>query len=500
LGGGFLSFDDEAHLLNNAAWREPGALRWALGLNWVHWYPLTWASFALDHALWGLKPFGYHLTAVLLHAVNAALAFFLFDRLLEKSRAPLPQRRAAAAFGALLFALHPLRAESVAWVTERSDLLSGGFILGTALAWLHGRPGLAALLHGLGLAAKGVGAPLPVVFALVDALGAGRPWPGAKREARDLAPLLGLSLFFGLMNVAAQRGAGALWSLSALGPLERAAIGGYGLWRGLAATLGLETPNAFIAMPKPFDAAAPRFLLAAAVVLGLTALAWTLRRKRPAFTAAWSAYVLLSIPLVGFLKNGPQLAADRYFYAAGLGLTALPAAGLAAALSGKRRRAAAAAALLLLAGLGARAWERQGDWLDSERLWSSVLAAQPDNILGLHFLAIERLKKNDLAAAEPLLRRGAELDPGHAPTRNSLANLLARSGRDAEALEHYAAAIRLDPARPEPRYNAAVSLARLGRRAEALAAARELAARHPELARASALVESLEPPRRKKIE
>lgn len=492
LGGSFLSLDDEAHLLLNAAWREPGALRWMLGLNWVHWYPLTWASFALDHAAWGLRPFGFHLTNVLLHALNAALACALFERLLARGGAPRASLRAGAAFGALLFSLHPLRAESVAWVTERSDLLSGAFIMATALAWLDGRTGAAAALHALGLAAKAVGAPLPLVLALLDRAGLGRPWPGARREARDLAPLLLLSLAVGAVNVAAQRAAGSLWSLASLGPLERAAVGGYGLWHGVAASLGLRAPNAVIAMPRPLEPLSPRFLLPAAAVLLLSALAWRLRRSRPGFAAAWGAYLLLSAPLVGFLKTGPQLAADRYFYAAGLGLTALPAAGLAAALAGRRRRAAAAAAALLLAALAARAWTRQADWLDSERLWLSVSREQPGNALAPHFLAVERLKAGDPGGAAALAARAVALDPEHAPSRNTLGNALSRAGRDAEALEHFDAAIRLDPARPEPRYNRALSLARLGRRAEALRAARELAAREPGLARARELVRALE--------
>lgn len=185
LTASFLGLDDPVHILRNEHLRLASLrdLRFVFGLEWVHWYPLTWLSFCLDRALWGLNPFGFHLTSVILHSLNAALAFLLLAELMGLSDRETGFRGpAAAAFGALLFSLHPLRAESVTWVTERSDVLCASFYLAAVLAWLRGRGGAALALHAVGLTAKGVGMSVPLVLIILDALGLSRrPWPGMRR-------------------------------------------------------------------------------------------------------------------------------------------------------------------------------------------------------------------------------------------------------------------------------------------------------------------------------
>ncbi|HVS17517.1 MAG TPA: hypothetical protein VMT18_02870, partial [Planctomycetota bacterium] len=141
LQAGFLNWDDRGTLLDHEAWRgfTPAHLSWmATSFHMGHHMPLTWLSWAVDWSIWGLDPFGFHLTNVVLHGVNAVLVFFLAERLLALTTKLEPRRvRLGAVFAALFFAVHPLRAESVAWITERRDVLSCAFLLGAVLAYLR---------------------------------------------------------------------------------------------------------------------------------------------------------------------------------------------------------------------------------------------------------------------------------------------------------------------------------------------------------------------------
>lgn len=487
LGADFISLDDVETVLRNPHIRSFSAsnLRWMGGGSWVHWYPLTWISFALDYAVWGLRPFGYHLTNVLLHALNAALVFVLFDRLLKRSSV-------VAAFGALLFALHPLRVESVAWATERSDVLCAAFILATVIAWIERRDGAALIFHALGLAAKGVGMTIPLILAVLDLLGvSGRPWPGTRRAFMRLAPFFVLSAATGLVNKILQDRVGSTWSLERLGPFDRLMIMTWNYAHGLTKTLWPSGLIGLYPMPVPFDPFEPRFLIAAVLFVLIGILAWRLRRRAPAFTGAWACYVLILFPMSGFVKTGPQLMADRYTYLSTLGFAGLAAAGLSRALSGPRRAAAAGAAVVLLVLLSGFSWSLQGDWLNTERFWGAMIAADPRHAIARYHLGLENLRQGRQDAAERLLRESVALDPALGPAQNGLANMLANTGRGEEALEHYRASIAASPSRDEPRRNLALALINLGRRDEAARTLREALAIHPEADGTRRLLESL---------
>jgi tetratricopeptide (TPR) repeat protein len=477
LSAGFLDLDDPKFLVGNPhfhglTWAN---LRWMFGLNWIQWYPLTWLSFAADYAVWGLRPFGYHLTSVLLHALNAGLAFRLFDRLMEKNGArDGPTRRTAAVFGALFFALHPLRVESVTWASERCDVLSAAFSLGTALAWIEERSAFALLLHAAALASKGVSMAVPLALGLLDALGlSGRRWPGARREARDLAPMLALSAAAGGVGLWSQARVGATASLDRLGLGSRIAIGTWSYAHGLAKTLYPVGLEGFYPMSSAFDAAQPRFILAGALVVLLSAAAWRLRRRAPALAAAWGAYLLIMAPTAGFFKVGSQLVADRYTYLAALGGAGLAAEAVRRASAGRRRAQASAAALACLIALAGLTWARQGDWTDSDRFWSAMTEADADNAFARVCLARRRVNENRPAEAEMLLRQALAADPSMGEALNALAILLVDTGRAGEAIPLYRAAIARYPRHPVGRYNLALALASLGRRAEAEQALRE---------------------------
>lgn len=496
LTASFLGLDDPVHILRNEHLRlsSPQDLRFIFGLEWVHWYPLTWLSFSLDRAVWGLDPFGFHLTSVILHGLNAALAFLLLAELLGLSEREKDFRGpAAAAFGALLFSLHPLRVESVTWITERSDVLCASFFLAAVLSWMRGRAGAALALHAVGLTAKGVGMSVPLVLMLLDALGLSRrPWPGTRRALARMAPFLALSAAAGMMNKVAQDRFGATWSLQKLGFLDRLAVGSWNYAHGLSKTLWPSGLMGLYPMPAPFDPHQPRFLSAGILVCLLTALAWSLRRRAPALAAAWGVYLVVMAPMAGFIKTGAQLMADRYTYLSTFGFAGLAAAGLRRGLRASSRNAIPAAAAFLLLALAGRTWRRQADWLDTERFWSSEVATDPRDAIATHFLGLERLKAGRAAEAEALVRSAVSLDPGLAPARNSLANILARTGRYDEALLHYREALRLEPEAPTVRHNMASVLMRTGRPDEARGLLREELALYPASQRTRLLLESLD--------
>jgi len=494
LTASFINLDDQAVILQNDHLRLSSMqdVKFIFSLEWVHWYPLTWLSFCLDRAIWDLRPLGYHLTSVLLHGLNAALAFFLVAELLGLSDdEENVHGLAAAAFGALLFSLHPLRVESVTWATERSDVLCATFYLATVLAWLRGRFAAALALHAIGLTAKGVAMSVPLVLLMLDALGLSRrPWPGARRALAQMSPFFALSATVGMMNKIAQDRYGATWSLQKLGLLERLAVGFWNYAHGLAKTLWPAGLMGLYPMPAPFDAMQVRFLLAGILAILLTALAWRLRRRVPAFAASWGVYLVVMAPMAGFIKTGPQLMADRYTYLSTLGFAAL-AAGLRRGLSTPRRNAFAAAALLLLLTLAGSTWRRQGDWLDSERFWSSEVATDPRDAVATHALGLMRLASGRGEEAEALVRTAISLDLRLGPARNTLANILARTGRTEEALFHYHEALRLEPRAPTVRHNMAAALLKMGRQDEARKLLREELEVHPDSEPTRLLLQSL---------
>lgn len=473
LGAGFLDLDDPAFVVANPHIRAFTLenLRWMFGAHWVIWFPAVWVSYALDFALWGGAPAGFHLTNVLLHALGAVLVFRLLEVLLENGGAPQAGRRAAAAFGALLFALHPLRVESVSWVSERSDVLAGVFALAAALAWLDERPGAALGFHALGAMAKPTVVPLPLVLGLLDVMGLGRRRAAPRAEAVRLAPMLALSLAAGALAAAGQGRAGAARGWEGFGIGARLATASWNFFHGAWKTLWPAALTGFDQMPRVLDPSEARFLWAGAAVAGATAAAWSLRRRLPAAAAAWCAYLLLLAPTAGFLKVGNHLTADRYTYLAAIGFAGLAAAGARRLFAGAPRSRWAAAGLL--AALAALTWVRQRDWLDPESFWTAVARADPRGSTARLVLARRRVRDGRPDLAEPLLREAVAIDPGDGGPHNALGLLLAGQGRDQEAVAEYRSALDAAPDHPMTRYNLAAALARAGRRREAAAYLRE---------------------------
>lgn len=411
LSNDFVNWDDDLVLTDNTAYRglSPSHLRWMVTTTYGgHWQPLTWLSYAVDHALWGLDARGYHLTNLLLHAVNTVLVWSILRTLLA-GRWPDGAVTMAATVGALFFGIHPLRVESVAWATERRDVLSGCFWLLALGAYLRavgrgGRPRLGPALAALAmsLTAKAWGMTFPLVLLVLDAwpLDRLRRNPGA--VISEKIPFAVLAAIAAGLAFRAQHAVPEMRSVADHGLAARIAQAAYGLCHYLVATVLPVGLSPAVLLEPDLDPLRPRYLAALALVATITAASVLLRRRAPWLLATWTAYVVIVAPVLGLAQTGPQLVADRYTYLAMLPWAALLAAALVSAWSSTTsfamKRAVAAAAAIGLVTHGALTFRQTRVWHDSLTLWNHTLALDPDNWVAYTNRGFE-LRTTDPAAA-----------------------------------------------------------------------------------------------------
>jgi tetratricopeptide (TPR) repeat protein len=464
LDAGFVNWDDDENFLRNPHYRGlgPQQLRWMLtAYHMGHWTPLTWLTLGLDHALWGMDPRGYHLTSLLLHAGSALLVYVLALRLLRRA---LPAAtgevdlRIGAAAAALLFAVHPLRVESVAWVTERRDVLSGTLFLAAALAYLgsagdagrqRGRWYAGALLLFAGaLLSKASTLTLPFVLLLLDIyplrrLGGAAGWvtPSARRVWLEKLPFLALGALTAVVAFRALAPLGNTPSLAQLPVPLRAMIGIYGLASYLLTTLVPLDLSPLYQFPVGVT-----WLHFAIVIAGfaVSAAAW---RRWPAFAAAWGLYVVTLLPVLRLVQGGPQVVADRYSYLACLGWALL--AGAAAARRWGGTRVARALLAAWIAALGMLTWQQAGVWHDSVTLWSHAVAVNPESRAAHANLARAHAAEGRIAAAAGHYEETLRLSANRAPYHVIIAELYERAGVPRAATPRFADALRLAPGLPE---------------------------------------------------
>jgi tetratricopeptide (TPR) repeat protein len=475
----FVKWDDYEVFLNNTHYRGLGwdNLRWMFTTFYMGPYqPLAWLSLALDHAVWGMEPFGYHLTSLLLHTVNAVLFYGLARRLLRLTMGPDEGSTwpidIGAAIAAMLFSIHPLRVESVAWATERRDVLCASFYLLALLAYLRAHEAREARGSGLrwmalalsamvmSLLAKGMAVTLTAVLVVFDVyplrrLGGRRGW--IRGETRSVwlekIPFVALSIGFSLVAVIGQRKSGAMDALSQYDPVFRVYHVLYGLSFYLVKTAWPVRLSPLYELLSSLNAAYWRFVLGGVAVLGAGVLFWIKRRRRPGLLCAWLCYVILLSPVLGAFQSGPQIAADRYTYLACMSWAVLAGAvavwylrGVAAGPSSRRRLAVVlSAALPILGALGASTYRQIGVWSGSQRLWQHVLALNP-NCLWAHInlgdLLLESGKPDE---ALPWFERAVQLFPyGHWGYAR-LGAALAALNRKAEARAAFQRALELCP-------------------------------------------------------
>src|SRR3989454_1105107 len=493
----FVTWDDGKNFLENAHYRGLGwtHIRWMWTTHLGHYIPLTWMTLGLDYLLWRMNPFGYHLTSLLLHAANAVAFFFVVRRILKRAL-PSPSERGhalavSAGFAALVFAIHPLRVESVAWVTERRDVLSGLFYLSAILVYLRacerGARGrgwywLSVAVFGCALLSKSMVVNLPVVLLILDVyplrrLGGFVGWwsEPARRIYVEKIPFVLLAAAASAVAVIAQSSVHAAASLAQLSVLGRLAVSAYGLsfylWK-MVVPLNLSP---LYALPPTVNPWATPFLLSYVLVLAITAIALALRRRVPGRPAAWLAYVVVLVPVLGIFQSGPQIAADRYTYLAGLGWAILAGAGLLFCWRASRTSKTgtpttlpiAGVAICLVVGLGVLTWNQVQVWHDSERLWTHALAVDPQSSVAENNLGVVRAGQSKLAEAIEHYQRALQIRPEYAGAHNNWGHALARQGKLTEAVERYRQALKIKPDYAKAVSNLGTALAQQGKLAEA---------------------------------
>src|SRR6058998_2957296 len=484
----FMSWDDAENFLDNPHYRGLAwtHLRWMWTTHLGHYIPLTWMTLGLDYLLWGMNPVGYHLTNLLLHAANAVVFFFVVRRILTLAL-PSPSERGhalalSAGFASLVFAIHPLRVESVAWATERRDVLSGLFYLLTILMYLRAREReergrgwywLSVAVFVLALLSKSMVVNLPVVLLILDVyplrrLGGAVGWwsAPARRVYVEKIPFVLLAAAASAIALMAQLSHDTMVSVVQLSALGRLALSVYGLSFYLWKTVAPVNLSPLYELPPTVNPWAPPFLLSCGLVVAITALVLAFRRPLPGLLAAWVAYVVVLLPVLGIFQSGPQIAADRYTYLASLGWAILVSAGV---LSHWRRRPFlfTGLAACVLFGLGILTWNQVQVWRDSEKLWTHALATYPKSSIAENNLGNVRADQSKLAEAIEHYRQALDINPEHASAHHNLGNVLAQQGKLAEANDHHRQALRLKPDYADAHNNLGNVLAQQGMLAEA---------------------------------
>jgi Flp pilus assembly protein TadD len=512
LDGEFLSWDDDVNFLRNESYRGLGwsQVRWAFSsVRMGHYIPLTWLTLSGNYVAGGMNPWGYHLVNLLVHAANAILFYLVARRLLAAARDG--GRQAAcreallaggAATAALVFAVHPLRVESVAWITERRDVLSGLFFLAAILAYLRGvEPGdrleprwrtYSLVLFAGGLLSKASVMTLPVVLVLLDVYPLRRGAFTWRRLIAEKAGYWALALTGAVGALVALRLSGLrITPYVAYGPEARLAMVAYSFWFYPSTWVWPVRLSPMYELPAQIDPLSPRFLLSIIGLVAVTTLLVLLRKRWPGGLAAWVYSAVMLLPISGVVHAGFQLAHDRYSYLSGLGFALVAGGAIASILRAARDRrvsrpvaaVALGAAALGMAALGVGSWQQSRVWLDSETLWRWGVEADPrcaicaDNLAAL---LIDSDNAARLREAEQLARHALAINPTYDSSYNTLGVVLAKRHADQEAEVAFRRAIQLAPDRVAPSVNLGLLYARSGRHAEALSLLRAAFARSPE--------------------
>jgi protein O-mannosyl-transferase len=499
LRNGFVAWDDDKNFLDNPHFQGLGAahVKWAWSTFWLGVYqPLAWLLFEAQYVVWKLDPFGYHLTSLLLHAVNAVVLFVLTVSLLV--RCPDDSLRKSpwacslgAGLATALFAVHPLRVEAVAWVSCQPYLPCALFSMLAVLAYLRAfRPGSSPrwgwlagsfVLFVAALLFHAVAMSLPAVLLILDIYPLRRFGDGHKRwfgsPARKVwwekVPFVIASLaFIGIAIAARRRSFVSVENYHASASIAQAC---YGIWFYILKTVLPLDLIALNPLPREISLLAPPFLFSILGTLAMSAGLFLVRRRWPGLLAVWLSYLVILAPNSGIVRIGGQIAADRYSYMSMVGWVILAAACLGRSWQTPWRANPGAIGIITLClgalvGLVPMTWGQCRTWRDSETLWGHALNRGPGNAWLAHNnlgVVLYRQKRFEEAAAH--YAEALRLNPVYIDAYNNLARVLSRQGKNEAAAAIYAAALRLDPGHVDAHDELGVVLFRQGKLEEATA-------------------------------
>ncbi len=556
LQNGFVNWDDGKYVFENPHIQSIGAdfFRWAFFEFYTsNWHPLTWISHALDYALWGLNPVGHHLSSIVLHCLNAFLVTVVALRLFERSdtlQAPRPETGGGTSNGAvylsamtagLLFGIHPLHVESVAWVSERKDVLCAFFFLLSIFSYIEyvscisekkasasfpaevfsGKYMASLIFFFLALLSKPMAVALPFVLLILDWYPFGRlTKTNVRIVVLEKIPFLVLSIGSSIITLKSQNSTqGILMPLNSLVyPLtSRITTSFYVICSYLAKMLMPVELIPFYPYPKNVSLLSMKFLAPLLLVAVITIFCLLISRRQRTWAAIWLYYIVTLLPVLGVVKVGDQLMADRYTYLPSIGPFLL--FGIGIALLDKRvsravrrpsviRGVSISIVAVLCVCLSYATTRQIKVWKDAKTLWSHEIKFEQNFSVAYDSLGDAMLKEGRLLDAVPLFQRALQLDPvnmaardGYTKALNTLAvdalrkkeydSALLSISRAAElspkndtvynttgeiyfakkeyekAFDYFNSAISVKPDTPEPYYNAALALENLARWGEA---------------------------------
>jgi protein O-mannosyl-transferase len=486
---GFI-WDDDVYVTQNPLLTAPDGLRqiWFSLQSPSQYFPLTYTTFYVERALWGFHPLGYHLVNLLLHAANALLVW----RVLARLRLP------GAWLAAAIFALHPVQVESVAWITERKNVLMAFFFLLTLLAWIRfidektARPWrfyvLALVFYALALFGKTTACTLPAALLLILWLG---KMPINWRRLAQVAPFVAMGIGMGLVTMWWERyHQGTQGKLFEMGAVERVLVANRALWFYAGkllwpANLAFSYPHWTISAS---DLGAYVWVLATAV-LGL--VIWRTRRWAGRSVEVAAVYFAATLsPMLGFIMLYTfryTFVADHYQYLACIGPMALAAAGMEAGLGRLAWRKpflqpALCAALLLT--LGALTWKQCGMYANNKTLWQTTVRLSPNSWMAQYNLGNAFRLEDRMDEAFLHYQKAFEINPDNAEFHNNLGIVLLQNGRVKEAITQYREALQIDPNFAEAHYNLGNIFLKKGRVDEAITQFRQALQIKPDFAEA----------------
>ena len=470
----FINYDDDVyvsanpHVLNGLT---ADGLWWAFTTGHAaNWHPLTWLSLMLDRQFFGPNPAGFHLTNLFFHIANTLLLFLVLKQMTNAIW--------QSAFAAALFALHPMHVESVAWITERKDVLIAFFwILAIAAYYSYiKRPGvlrylLTLFVFALGLMSKPMLVTLPFVLLLLDY------WPLQRKISWRLLvekiPLFALSVISCVITFLIQRSSGAVSNINILSLNSRIA----NVFLSYAQYIGkiFWPSNLAIFYPFPGRISFWQIAVGSLLLLGISFFVVRYGRSQRYLSLGWFWFVGTLIPVIGIIQVGPQSYADRYTYIPYIGLFIMLAWGLPELLKKlpQRKIALGLLMILVLTTLGICAHRQTSYWKNSFTLFSHVIEVTQNNYLAYNNLGNAYGNLGRYAEEIKFYKQAIIFNPKSAIAYNNLGVAYGSLGRHIEEIEAYKQAIRINPNYAEVYYNLGLAYGDLSRYTEEIDALRQ---------------------------
>lgn len=502
LDNGFVNWDDPYYVYRNPHIRSLDLL-WAFTAEVSsNWHPLTLISHTIDFSLYGLNARGHHLTNNLLHAINTFLVAILFYRLTIiglKKRAALESNSntlfalTASLVAALFFGLHPLRVESVAWISERKDLLYALFYLLSLLTYVAyalrvknndtraKRFYTASLvIFILSLMSKPMAVSLPLVLIIIDIYPLERAslaelFGKKKKVLIEKAPFFLFSIFSAALALWAQAGSGAMSTLKGAPIITRLLVSCRAYIFYIYKTLVPIKLAPIYPYPGSASSMTGEFIGAIIILNFLSLLFLWFLRKTKLFSALWLYYIVTLLPVIGIIQVGRQSAADRYTYLPGLALLFLFGLAIAWLITRKKpwlKAAALISVAVLSILMGIKTVGQSAIWKDSHTLWSYEISLYGDNSPAVAFKnrGLTLQERGEFSAALDDFDKAIKIDPSHEDAYGNRGLAYQSMGRLDLALKDYDHAIEIDPDNKTAINNRGATLGQLGRYSEATAA------------------------------